>query len=198
MIKKHIFITTFLIFGTNLYFSLTHATPHTSPYAGQEQREIKTLATDDINDLQNGRGWGLAKAAELNGFPGPIHILQMKREIHLNKEQEQKIIELYEKMKQQAIPLGNRLIQLEKELNQLFANKLITDDLLREKLDTIMDVRKQLRFVHLSAHLQTPSILTSQQVEQYNQLRGYKELDPCKQIPKGHNPEMWRKHNHCR
>ena len=49
-----------------------------SKYIGQERREIKSLSNDDIKELRAGAGWGLAKAAELNGLPGPKHILEMK------------------------------------------------------------------------------------------------------------------------
>jgi hypothetical protein len=44
-----------------------------SPYVGQEYREIKALSTQEISDYISGRGMGLAKAAELNGYPGPAH-----------------------------------------------------------------------------------------------------------------------------
>ena len=52
-----------------------------SKYFGQETREIKSLSESDIEELKNGRGWGLAKAAELNGVPGPVHLLEMQKEI---------------------------------------------------------------------------------------------------------------------
>src|SRR5262245_46650234 len=42
-----------------------------SPYAGQEQRAIKALSDEEIRDLLEARGMGLAKAAELNPYPGP-------------------------------------------------------------------------------------------------------------------------------
>jgi hypothetical protein len=42
-----------------------------SPYAGQEQRPIKALSETEMRDLAEGRGMGLAKAAELNSYPGP-------------------------------------------------------------------------------------------------------------------------------
>ena len=48
-----------------------------SPYAGEEAREIRTLSEEDIRQLKNGEGWGLAKAAELNGVPGPAHLLEI-------------------------------------------------------------------------------------------------------------------------
>ena len=47
-----------------------------SPYAGQENRQIKSLSANDIQELKRGGGWGLAKAAELNGLPGPAQVDQ--------------------------------------------------------------------------------------------------------------------------
>jgi hypothetical protein len=41
-----------------------------APYAGQDQREIKSLSAQDVTDLLAGSGWGFAKPAELNGYPG--------------------------------------------------------------------------------------------------------------------------------
>lgn len=40
-----------------------------SPYAGQEGRPIKALSETEMRDLAQGRGMGLAKAAELNSLP---------------------------------------------------------------------------------------------------------------------------------
>ena len=168
-----------------------------SKYAGEEKREIKSLSESDIEELRNGKGWGLAKAAELNGVPGPIHLLEMKEEIDLSVKQIQAIEDIYKKMKQEAIPLGLELIELERELNNHFANRTITDDLLRQILQKIGKVHIQLRYVHLSAHLDTPDILKAEQITLYNKLRGYSSDDPCENIPKGHDPEMWKKHHNC-
>ena len=168
-----------------------------SKYVGQEKREIKSLSEADIEDLMNGRGWGLAKAAELNGVPGPLHLLEMKEEIGLSGEQIKKIEDLFHIMKKQAIPLGLGLIELERKLNSHFAKGTITEKLLLELLEEIVQVRKQLRYVHLSAHLKTPNILTTEQIALYNKLRGYSLDDPCENIPKGHDPEMWKRHHNC-
>lgn len=168
-----------------------------SKYVGQEKRTIKSLSEDDILQLQNGEGWGLAKAAELNGMPGPAHVLQMKVQIALTKSQEEKINALYDDMKSKAIPLGKKLIKLEKKLNDSFAKRTMTQAQLNQQLDAIYKVQKKLRYVHLVAHLATPSILTSNQIEQYNRLRGYDSDDPCKNIPAGHDAKMWKKHNNC-
>ena len=170
---------------------------HKSKYAGEEKREIKSLSATDIEELQNGKGWGLAKAAELNGVPGPVHLLEMKKEIGLSAEQIRAIEDIYRKMKQEAVPLGLELIELERELNNHFADRTITNELLRQILQKIAQVHKQLRYVHLSTHLKTPDILKSEQITLYNRLRGYSSDDPCENFPKGHDPEMWKKHHNC-
>jgi hypothetical protein len=38
--------------------------------------------------------------------------------------------------------------------------------------------------------------LKPEQIKRYSVLRGYAE-DPCKNIPAGHNPEMYRRHMGC-
>ena len=77
---------------TSTSFLVQATSTLTSPYAGEEARVIKSLWAKDIDDLLNGRGWGLAKPAELNGVPGPVHLLELKSEIGLSSEQVSAII----------------------------------------------------------------------------------------------------------
>jgi len=169
-----------------------------SKYAGEEKRSIKSLSPDDIAELKRGGGWGLAKAAELNGVPGPAHLLEMKDKIPLTKDQVMAINKTYKQMKAQAIKQGEHLIVLEQELELQFRSGSITPDALRASLIKIANVRMELRFTHLAAHLKTPDILSKDQIRKYNELRGYSNPDPCANIPEGHNAEMWRKHNGCK
>jgi Spy/CpxP family protein refolding chaperone len=168
-----------------------------SKYIGQEKRGIKSLSKEDINELKAGAGWGMAKAAELNGLPGPKHILEMSKEIELTAEQEKMVIAVYNDMNKKAVRLGNKLIEYEEELNNRFVERNIDEKILNDLLKKISETYKSLRFVHLSAHLKTPTILTESQIKKYNKLRGYSSDDPCENIPKGHDPVMWRKHNNC-
>ncbi|MDH3528082.1 MAG: hypothetical protein OEQ28_00830 [Acidobacteriota bacterium] len=168
-----------------------------SDYAGQQSREIKTLSESDIEQLQKGEGWGLAKAAELNGFPGPAHVIELKEKMDLSDQQLTRLKRIYEEMRKEAIPLGVKLIDLEKELNVEFSNKRITEKGLKRRLDSISVVTANLRFVHLAAHLKTSRILSVEQISRYNELRGYGSNDPCESVPDGHNPELWKKHNNC-
>ncbi len=181
---------------TLLHTSLL-ADSYKSQYVGEERREIKSLSSDDINELQRGGGWGLAKVAELNGVPGPAHILEMGEKINLTDDQKRKIQEIYNDMKIEAIALGKQLIHLEEMLNSAFSSGTINQPLLEKLVGDSENVRAELRIVHLSTHLQTPGILTNEQIAIYNNLRGYSK-DPCQNIPEGHNAEMWKKHNGCK
>jgi len=168
-----------------------------SPYAGLEERAIKGLSNEDIKELRRGGGWGLALAAELNGVPGPIHLLELKDEIPLRADQVAAFEVLYADMKAQAIPAGKRLIAGEAALEAAFATNDIDPQRLRALIDEIEAARGELRFIHLSRHLSTPTLLDAAQIARYNELRGY-QGDPCAHVPDGHDADMWRRHNNCR
>jgi hypothetical protein len=171
---------------------------HKSKYAGQETRTIKSLSEDDIAELRRGGGWGLAKAAELNGVPGPAHLLEMKAAVPLSADQVTKIEALYQDMKAKAIKQGEELIALELKLERHFTERTITDDILQASLSDIAAARKNLRYMHLATHLKTPGILSEAQINKYNTLRGYGKSDPCANVPEGHNAEMWKRHTGCK
>ena len=168
----------------------------TSPYAGQESRTIKSLSAEDLAELRRGGGWGLAKAAELNGMPGPAHLLELKDQIHLTPEQVSAISAIVTDMRATAIAEGERLIAREEALETAFRNGSVTDLSLQGLLSEIGQARMALRYVHLVAHLKTRPLLTHDQIAQYNALRGYAG-DPCTNPPEGHDVNMWRKHNGC-
>ena len=160
-----------------------------SAYAGEEMRAVKTLSEEDVRQLRNGEGWGLAKAAELNGVPGPAHILSLSDGGHLGltAEQIQGIRGLYDDVKARARPLGERLIAEERELNERFADGTLSETDLRSLLDQIAGITAELRYVHLSAHLRTPEILTASQIYSYNQMRGYGE---AQSVEAPHSPPV--------
>ncbi len=170
---------------------------HTSAYAGEESREIKSLSQDDIDQLKAGKGWGLAKAAELNGIPGPSHVLDMSEEIGLSSDQRSKIEVVFAGMQAKAIQTGTKMIEKEKELNQAFASGQIQPLKLKKLTSELGELRGELTYIHLEAHLQTAEILTQEQISAYNKLRGYDSINPCAEVPEGHNPEMWKQHNNC-
>jgi len=194
-------VTTFTIAVTLASIALANdsgTTPHQiSKYAGDENRAIKSLSESDIEELQNGSGWGLAKAAELNGVPGPAHLLELQKEIGLDDQQTEQIQQLFDQMQAEAIAAGRKLIKLEKLLDERFKSDVPSSAELEALLTEIGATRSKLRFVHLDTHLKTPDILTTEQIRKYNMLRGYSSDDRCENIPEGHSVEMWKKHNNC-
>src|SRR5262249_21993816 len=135
------------------------------PYAGLEVRSIKALSEQQVADLQAGRGMGLALAAELNGYPGPMHVLEMAGALDLSSQQRAKMQELFTAMKAEAIPLGERLIAQEGELDKAFASKTITAATLAVSTEAIGATHSALRQAHLKYHLLTVEVLTPAQVQ---------------------------------
>ena len=176
MTKAAIILSIFLLGFTTAHASeVSHS--HASKYTGQEKQPIKSLSPDDIAELKRGAGWGFAKAAELNGIPGPAHLLEMKDKIPLSELQIEKITRIYEEMRTKAIEQGEKFISLEQELENRFQDRTITDVTLRSSLGAIADARMELRYIHLATHLQTPEILSADQINKYNALRGYSTSD---------------------
>ncbi len=176
----------------------THSDGHGqhTPYAGLHERTIKSLSDDDIAEIRRGGGWGLALPAELNGKPGPAHLLDLHEQLDLSQDQISEIERIHAEMRAEAIEAGERFIAAEAALSEAFVHSDLNPAELRELVDDAAAARAALRYVHLSRHLMTPSLLTDEQIERYAMLRGYRD-DPCASVPDGHDPAMWRKHNGC-
>src|SRR5262249_51123841 len=143
------------------------------PYAGQQARAIKALSDDDIAALRKGEGMGMAKAAELNGYPGPAHVLQLAAQLGLTETQRSGVQAIFDRMSAAAKPLGAEVVTQEQALDQLFAKGNITPDHLAAATTAIAELQGRLRAVHLSAHLETRALLNADQIARYQQLRGY-------------------------
>ena len=144
-----------------------------SPYIGQESREIKALSEQEIEAYLNGKGMGYAKAAELNQYPGPRHVLDMAEQLDLTEEQSKKTQAVFDAMKSAAIAFGQQLVKKEQELDRQFADESINTASLKKLLLEIGTLQARIRFVHLDAHLEQKALLSRHQVQQYVQLRGY-------------------------
>lgn len=173
-----------------------HQPGQPTPYAGFETRAIKALSESDLDELRRGGGWGLALSAELNGIPGPAHLLELREELALSTAQVTALQSILEEMRADAIEAGSRLIAAEEAIEAAFRADDLDDARLRTLVAEAEAARAELRFVHLSRHLSTPPLLSAEQIARYNVLRGY-GADPCASVPDGHNPEMWRRHNGC-
>lgn len=147
--------------------------PGASPYAGQQAREIKALAPAQTADLLAGKGMELAKAAELNGYPGPMHTLELAAQLDLSAEQKQASEALMTRHKAEARELGAQLVEAERTLDLAFSSRQIDAARLAAHTDRIGRLQALLRKSHLETHLQQTALLRPEQIARYAQLRGY-------------------------
>jgi len=146
-----------------------------SPYVGQQHRAIKALSTEDVENYLSGRGAGMAKAAELNHYPGPAHVLSLAKELRLSADQKAKTQAIFNSMQQRAIRHGKELVEKERELDLLFSSGSVTPDSLNSTLQQIAAIQAEVRRSHLEAHLEQKNLLTQEQVARYDELRGYNQ-----------------------
>lgn len=144
-----------------------------SPYAGQESRAVSSLSETDVSDLLAGKGWGFAKPAELNGYPGPLHVLQLDEKLKLTPEQRAQIQAIFDRMAAGARETGAKFVEAERALDSAFKGHAIDAGTLAERVAAAEALRAELRRIHLAAHLETTPILTPEQRHAYAMLRGY-------------------------
>jgi hypothetical protein len=144
------------------------------PYAGAEMRAIKALSEQQVADLNAGRGMGLAMAAELNGYPGPTHVLELADTLRLSSDVRNRVQALVTDMKAEATSLGVRVIAEEAALDRLFKEANATRELVDMMTSRIGVLQGALRASHLRYHLVTRDLLTPEQIADYSRHRGYR------------------------
>ena len=177
--RRTVIVATMLMISTASYSQ--------TPYAGMQERDIKALSDQQVADLKAGRGMGLALAAELNGYPGPSHLLELSDRLGLTSDQHSALKEMLDAMKAETIPIGEFMIVQEERLDRLFAGKTVSEQQLHDATRDIGETQGRLRNAHLSYHLQARAILKPDQIRRYAVLRGY---GPERQEPTRH------KHHH--
>lgn len=157
-----------------------------SPYAGEQERRVKTFSNERLAGLEAGRGLGYAKAAELNGYPGPKHVLELADELDLDADQRRRTEALFETMRERASALGRELIEVEAELDAAFDEGEITRERLAALVSKSARIESELRLVHLQAHLEQHALLSESQIGTYVRLRGYDD-DSGQSAPHEHH-----------
>lgn len=149
------------------------ASPGTQPYAGMERRRVKALSEAQERDLRDGRGMGLALAAELNGYPGPMHVLEHADALRLTPAQRAVMQALRDRMMAEARTIGAELLLLEEALDGMFAGGAADTGRLAALSAAIGALGGRLREAHLATHIATRDALDPGQREAYARLRGY-------------------------
>ena len=149
-----------------------------SGYVGEETRSVKALSEEEIQGYLNGEGMGLAKPAELNGYPGPRHVLDLANQLHLSERVKGHINEVFNTMHSEAVRLGRSVVDRERTLDTLFRTKTIDSSTLQRAVVELGGIYARLRTVHLRAHLSTAALLSSEEIAAYKKLRGYSSNVP--------------------
>ena len=153
---------------------LVAAQPGIGPYAGEQTRAIKSLSDEERSALLAGHGSGFAKAAELNGYPGPTHTLELAAELALDSTQRAATQALMAGHRRRAREMGAELVAAEAELDALFADRRARVASVASATRKVGFAQARLRAEHLKAHLLQTALLTPAQVERYAVLRGYR------------------------
>jgi Spy/CpxP family protein refolding chaperone len=144
-----------------------------APYAGQQQRSIKALSDDEVAQYLAGAGMSYAKAAELNHYPGPMHVLELAKQLGLSAEQRGQTERLMAEHKAEARELGRKVLDAERALDELFRAATPSAVELSAKVKAAAGALGEFRLAHLETHRRLRSILTDAQVARYDTLRGY-------------------------
>jgi Spy/CpxP family protein refolding chaperone len=172
----------------------TAAIAQVSPYAGQERYDIKSLSPQEVTALLAGQGAGFAKAAELNGYPGPAHVIELADQLALTPKQLQGSQQLMDEHKQRARSLGAELVAAEHALDRLFAERRADAVAVENAAERIALLQGRLRAEHLNTHLLQTAVLSAEQARSYSELRGYAAgstpgVDLPKQDSRSHHPQ---------
>ncbi len=149
--------------------------PLQSPYAAHQDARTAGLLPEEVEGLTKGSGMAMALPAELNGYPGPRHVLDAADagQLSLRPDQREAVQRLYDRMLGEAKAKGQEILQAEAQLALRFRHAHIDEATLRESLERIGRLRADLRFIHLRTHLETKALLTPEQIARYNAARGY-------------------------
>jgi uncharacterized protein (DUF305 family) len=153
--------------------SMQHGTSTQSPYIEQLGSAVRGLSQEEVDGLLAGEGMGYARSAELNGYPGPRHVLDLASELQLTTAQQASIQPIFETMNTKAVALGQEIVAAEQDLSAAFEDKSISSTILQTQLSDLANLYTELRQTHLEAHLTVTPLLTEEQLAQYQMLRGY-------------------------
>ena len=129
------------------------------------------LSAAEHDGLLRGAGLGLAAPADRNGYPGPLHVLQLADSLALSPRQRAEAERLRAEVLAAAVPLGRAIVVAEQRLDALFASGTVTDGWMERQTAEIARLRGELRAVHLAAHLRMREALTPEQTAAYDRLR---------------------------
>ena len=131
-------------------------------------------------NIGEGRGFGMAFVADQQGYPGPLHVLELKDRLKLTPEQEARAQALLAAMFAESRPKSERLLEAERKLGSVFTEGKADEASIRAAVAEVERARSDVRLVHLMFHLKTRDLLTDEQRRLYHEARwsGHRPMGP--------------------
>src|SRR6202795_4874979 len=165
------------------------------PYAGQQTRAIKALSDQEVSDYVEGRGMGSSKAAELNHYPGPAHVLADSSRLELTDRQKVETQSVFDAMSAVAKRSGAAIVAKEVALDALYASGQAAPGAIKDLVTELARRQAEFRYAHLNAHLAMRTILTPEQIARYDEMRGYTAMAPGSSPSTETTPEHQHMHH---
>ena len=128
-----------------------HGSHEADSSASPAHRGMQAALEESNGVLAQGLGAGLAFPADQNYYPGPLHVLELKKDV----------LRL----------TADRLLKAEARLRRLFADGIADEPRVRAATVEIERAWAEVRLVHLFAHLKTRAVLTEEQRRLYHEAR---------------------------
>ncbi len=149
-------------------------TPPVAPnYAAPQPREIKALSTQEQRGWMEGENMGMARAAELNGYPGPMMVLEMAQTLKLTPEQAAATRELMTRHKAEVRKLGAELVDAERQLDVAFREHSADAVQVTRLTTQISQLHGRIRASHLQTYVAAAAVLTPEQMQRYMGMHGF-------------------------
>lgn len=154
-------------------FAIGGLTMASSPHVPITDGPLRALSPERVEALRLGRGAGYALAAELNGYPGPRHVLDLAAGLDLSAAQKAAAQRLFDAMKAEAVEHGGTLLAREQAIEDVFRSGSVSEDALFEATAGAAAAEARLRATHLKYHVRMAELMTAHQRRLYEKLRGY-------------------------
>ena len=129
--------------------------------------EDTSLTKEEVNAYLTGRSLNLDRVAEINHFPNPKKVIEIKSLLNLNRAQNNRTTISYKLMRKYAIKTGRKIVRKENQLNNLFQQTTVDLSAVKKLVNEIAVLKGELRFIHLRARVNQKSYLTNEQISTY-------------------------------
>ena len=150
-------------------------TPHgaaATPGTLHQHHAVAAACNDAFDEtVRDGRGFGMAFVADQAGYPGPLHVLELRDRLRLSRDQEAATRALLDQMYAESRPRSARLLDAEARLAKLFAVGRPDEAAVRKAVGEVEAARADVRMVHLAFHLKMRDALTDEQRRLYHDAR---------------------------